>query len=94
MIIESKSLKINDEDSLLDFVLEMYGKDRECSILFEYILFSNLSEDKLKLFIEQFNIEDLNMKIWNSFCKRVFKKDENENKNDNDRYTDVGKGIL
>ena len=68
-IIEDESLKIDDEDSLLNFILELYLEDDKYSILFEYVQFLNVSEETLIKFINKFNVEHINSGIWNSICR-------------------------
>lgn len=81
-IIESifghQKLRLHDEDSLLEFILELYFEDDKFSVLFEYVIFKNVSEEELKKFVSQFDIEFLNSKIWKSVCQRFFSTNENE----------------
>lgn len=46
-IIRSKNLKIQDEDELFDKLFKLYEEDRAYGSLFEYILFSNISEENI-----------------------------------------------
>ena len=55
-IIQTESLKIKDEDSLFSFIFSLFEKDQSYSVLFEHILFPNLSEKSLELFISTFSI--------------------------------------
>lgn len=70
-IISNDSLRMNNEDSLLEFVLSLYEDDHSYSSLFEYVQFSNVSEDSLYSFVDVFEIENINGKIWNSICNRL-----------------------
>ena len=70
-ILSNESLKLRDEDSLLDFILSLYEDNCEYSVLFEYVQFSNISENYLISFIQKFDIEYINEKIWNSICYRL-----------------------
>lgn len=72
-IIQADSLKIADEDSLLQFLIEVYEENPSCSFLFENVIFSNVTEKVLKEFINVFSIENLNSQIWSSICRRLFK---------------------
>lgn len=82
-IISNENLKLKDEDSLLNFILELYQIDNKFSILFEYVIFSNVEESLLETFIEKFNIEDLNKQIWNSICNRLLHSNHDSINNDN-----------
>lgn len=70
-IISRESLKITDEDSLLDFILELYVKDKRYATLLSKVLFCNLNEYSIKKFIKIFSFKDLNLEIWNSICLRL-----------------------
>lgn len=72
-ILRSESLKLDEEDTLLSFILDLYKQDDKYSNLFEYVEFINLSEKSLQDFINNFSIDNLNSKIWKSICKRLFK---------------------
>lgn len=71
-ILSSPDLQISDEDSFLNFAIEMYLTDRSYSDLFEYVLFNNVSENSIASFISTFSIDDLNVNIWKSICTRFF----------------------
>ncbi|KAK8871617.1 hypothetical protein M9Y10_007352 [Tritrichomonas musculus] len=86
-IINNENLKLHDEDSLLEFVLELYSKDENSYELFEYILFNNISEEMIEKFIDKFSIEYLNLGIWRSICQRLLGKE----KSGIDRYTEKAK---
>lgn len=88
-IICNDDLKIREEDDLLEFVMSFYEKDRRFSILFEYVLFENVSEEKLKRFVKEFYVDDINGKVWNAFCRHLFVSESNSRKDKEDkRYTD------
>lgn len=71
LIIHNENLKLEDEDSLLYFLLKLYENDHSCSSLFEYVSFSNVSKKLLQDFIDQFELDDLNVKVWKSICTRL-----------------------
>lgn len=70
-ILQNKYLKLSDEDSLLQFILYLYENNHSYSVLFEYVQFSNVSNDSLQLFIKLFEVNDINQPIWNSICCRL-----------------------
>lgn len=70
LILNNKSLKLRDEDSLLEFILSLYEEKSAYSVLFEYVQFTHISENSLLEFFEKFEIQYLNEKIWNSICYR------------------------
>lgn len=79
-IIENEKLRINDEDSLMNFILSLYEDDRSYSFLFESVLFFNISKDTLEKFINEFDIEDLNHIIWQSICNILIRPNINTKK--------------
>lgn len=68
-IINVPTLKIEEEDNLFNFILELYSKDHQYSSLFEHVIFQNLSEKALSEFIDHFNIEFMNTSLWKNICK-------------------------
>ena len=62
-ILNKETLRVNDEDSLLLFLLSLYEEDHSYSVLFESVLFSNVSDEVLKKFLEIFEFNDLNYTI-------------------------------
>lgn len=70
-ILREKKFQLEDEDSLLLFINELYKESEEYSILFEYVEFEELTENVLKEFIDTFSIENLNICIWNKICERL-----------------------
>ena len=73
-VLKSEKLQIEDEDSLLSFVLEMYESDHSHSHLFEHVVFSNVSVDKMCEFTRVFDIDDVNGNVWLAICGRLNRK--------------------
>ena len=71
-IINNENLKLHDEDSLLNFLLEIYSKDDRFCSLFEYVIFNNVSKEMMEKFIQQFDINHMNLSIWKTICQRLF----------------------
>ncbi|KAK8841528.1 hypothetical protein M9Y10_027149 [Tritrichomonas musculus] len=70
-IIDSEQLKISEEDSLLDFVLNLYAEDHSYSDLLSSVLFYNLSEKSIEKFVKTIEFEDVNQHTWRSVCERL-----------------------
>lgn len=83
-ILSNESLRIHDEDELFKFVSEIYKENRNNFFLFDFVIFSNLNEESLHNFIEEFNYDDMDEVIWKSFCSLIKKSDVNSN--DSERY--------
>lgn len=56
-IIRNSSLQLEEEDSLIEYVLDLYKSDSKYSILYEYVEFKNVKVEYLKKFIEEFDID-------------------------------------
>lgn len=72
MILKNDNLTLNDEDSILEFILELYKKDHSNSNLFENVLFINVSEEKLREFVNEIKVEYINDRVFQSICQRFF----------------------
>ena len=59
-ILSNPNLVIESEDKLLNFINELYLKSNEYSILYEYILFSNVQSSSINDFLTVFDFNDLN----------------------------------
>ena len=77
-IISNNKLKILNEKELFDIVLTFYIKSKEYSILFSYINFLNLPRKCIQEFKEKFDINDLNISIWENICSRLEQDISNE----------------
>lgn len=89
MILFNSKLVVNDEDSLLSFINQLYEKDSSFSVLFGAVHFINVSKLILEEFLGEFKIEDLDTNIWKSISYRLMHfedkdkdKDKNNIKND------------
>lgn len=47
LILSNKNLQASNEDQLFNFINNLYEKDRKYSFLYEYVIFSNVSEISL-----------------------------------------------
>lgn len=92
IILHHNSLKLQNEDSLLEFILSLYKKDRLYFPLFECIIFSNVTKERFERFLDEFEFGDLNLPIWHSICECIkhskFKKLNLNDDNRNNRYLD------
>lgn len=91
-ILMSDSLKIEDEDSLMRFALSLYEQDQKYSVLFEYVLFHNVSEHLLKTFISQFDLQCINQRIWGKICSRLLRSTIQIN-HKSSRYSKSGENL-
>lgn len=83
--MQSDSLNLESEDSLLELVISKYEEDPEkyCHF-FENIKFENLTEDSIEKFIGVFRIEDISTQTWRNICRLLL---PNKMKGDSfDRY--------
>ena len=70
-VIKNSKLRLEDEESLFELILGLYEEDREYSSLFEYVEFKHLKSESVNEFIDQFDIEYLNIGTWQSICERL-----------------------
>ncbi|OHS94316.1 hypothetical protein TRFO_11169 [Tritrichomonas foetus] len=68
-IITNQNLVVKSEDYLLNFILSLKRIDQ--SQLFQYINFQNLSASSMQKFVSNFDMESMNISIWNSLCNRL-----------------------
>lgn len=82
-IISNEFLKIDNEDSLLEFILDLYQIDNKYSVLFEKVIFNNVTLETFNKFINEFEVENINSCIWSGIRERILSKQTIEI---NDRY--------
>lgn len=75
-ILANPKLRVNKEETVLNFVLKMYEKQ---SCLFQYVLVQNLSLEGLRAFIDAIQLSDINIKTWHNICERLFSEHEDTN---------------
>ena len=64
LIMSNHHLRLRNEDSLLEFILTLYATNQDYSTLFEHVIFSNLKQNSINTFIEQFHIDSLDRNTW------------------------------
>lgn len=77
LLLSSPSLKIDDEDSLYDFVRSRSENDVRFMSLFEFIQFEYLSVDRVEdfaSFTQEFLLENMNSRIWTRICDRLIQE--------------------
>lgn len=70
-IIDHPKLRVQSEDQLLEFINELYSKDQSFSYLYDFVLFSNVTSNKIKDFLEIFDINNITQNIWRSLSFRI-----------------------
>lgn len=98
-ILLSKELVISDEDSLLKFLLKrrsyilqnqlnenQEGRNEEDLFFFHYIHFECLSEEGIKLFLNEIDIDEINHLTWESLKKRLIMPTQSESRRNNKFY--------
>lgn len=106
MIISNSHLKLDSEDSLLDFVLRIFqkesedgkkaneGKGDELSIIefYEKVDFAGLSENRLLEFLDDFDVNEMSTCLWIKFYQGLVMKANPKAKLNKERY--VNKDIF
>lgn len=77
-IIKSDSLILEEEDSLLNFIIDLYKKDQIYSDLFEYVYFANVKEETLEEFVNCFSLDYINSGIWMKIFQRLIHSKQNQ----------------
>ena len=93
-IISNENLVIESEDSLYEFIKELFKerKENESEIdkmsFLEEIEFTRLSEDKFNDFIENFSSGEMTGRLWKKLCKCFYTNMKKSSTNDvkNCRY--------
>ena len=91
-IISNEKLKLTNEDQLFNFIFEFYNQQNsnsnsnEITKFFGYLIFSNLSEETMKIFIDNFDYNELDHETWKSLTNRLTKPILNQNSEPTKRY--------
>ena len=75
-IFTSKQIKISNEDQIIQFVNELYSQNSMYSILYETVLFENVTTEVIEQFISIYDINDITKSTWNRLSKRLSKEIE------------------
>ncbi|KAK8840841.1 hypothetical protein M9Y10_027668 [Tritrichomonas musculus] len=79
-IISNENLKINSEDSLLDFIDKIFADQNEqeekSDILsfYEKVNFLNLTDSKFQEFIKNFNASEMTNSFWQKICDYIYNR--------------------
>lgn len=96
-IISNDKLKLESEDSLLDFILQMENDDDD-SIPFvtflEKINVKNLSEEKFREFIQNLNPSEMTNNLWSNLCRKFLETDSSSDSTENRYEKPSGKPVL
>ena len=67
-IFENSKLHLRNENQLLNIVNYLYKKDPKYSVLYGYIIFTNVDLDEIDEFIQIFDVNDITTDIWQSIA--------------------------
>lgn len=87
-ILSNDKLKVNSEESILDFVLSIYQETQHENNLIKYIMVQNLSLQALHKFVDSIELSDINIKTWGNICSRLF-AEEQPQKDTKGRYMTI-----
>lgn len=82
-IFGNPKLKLRDEDQLITIINELYSKESKYAVLYSFVYFSNVGENKIEEFVEIYNISDITQETWSSITRRLtqqIQKDLNKNR--------------
>lgn len=81
-IIFNEKLQLNSEDQLLNFINHLYKSDSKYSILYEAVLFENVTKERMKEFTQIYKCKYMTNGTWNRLLKRLELEVVNEKKDD------------
>ena len=90
LLLSSPSLKIEDEDSLYDFVRSRSEKDLRFTSLFEFVYFEYLTVDRIEdfsSFVRENFLENISSGIWRQICRRLILEAKTNETNPNSDTT-------
>ena len=70
-ILSSGNLRVASEDEVVEFINELYLKDREFSSLYCYVYFSNVTSKCMRSFVEKVSLDNITSETWNSLSVRL-----------------------
>ncbi|KAK8857589.1 hypothetical protein M9Y10_015994 [Tritrichomonas musculus] len=70
-IIKNEKLKLESEDSLVEFLIELYERKKESAFLFEYVYFNEISKETIEKFVDAFSIEYMTSGVWKSISMKL-----------------------
>lgn len=80
-VVKNKDLKLNNEDQLLKFIIELTKENDENSILYDYVEFKQVSDDELINFMNNFSLDFITNNIFKNIIGRSIQKETNQNTN-------------
>ncbi|KAK8860504.1 hypothetical protein M9Y10_012169 [Tritrichomonas musculus] len=70
-ILSNDQLRLENEDQLLNFINKLYSKNSMYSILYEKVMFTNVSSKYMNEFVELFDFNDISSQTWINLCMRL-----------------------
>ncbi|KAK8887461.1 hypothetical protein M9Y10_038506 [Tritrichomonas musculus] len=90
-ILNNDQIQLNSEDQLLNFVNNLYKSDSKYSILYETVLFENISSESIKEFTAIYDSDDMDRGTWLRLSKRLECEIQNKNSEEKHRYREKPK---
>ena len=70
-IVSNDQLRLKSEDQLLKFINQFYSNNSEYTILYETVLFSNVSSEAMKEFVYTYDASEMSRGTWKELSKRL-----------------------
>ncbi|KAK8888373.1 hypothetical protein M9Y10_039443 [Tritrichomonas musculus] len=70
-IISNDHFQLNSEDELLHFINRLYSRDRRFSVMYETVLFTNVTSDAMSEFLSAYDPNDITVASWIAVSKRL-----------------------
>lgn len=92
-IINNKKLQLKSENQLLKFINKLYSNNSQYSVLYEAVVFNEVSSKAMNEFIQAFDMNDITSETWRKISNRLTQKIElkYEVKSKIKRYRQQGK---
>ena len=90
-IFSNDQLQLKNEDELLKFINKLYTTDETYSILYETVLFENVSVESICEFVSIFDSEMMTCDTWKRLTVRLCKEINDDTTDDRKRYTEKKK---
>ncbi|KAK8898307.1 hypothetical protein M9Y10_000590 [Tritrichomonas musculus] len=88
-ILKNDHLILKNEDQLLKIINTLYSENSKYSILYETVLFSNVSAESMKEFVTIFDMNEMTFDLWEGLSKRLCEELKNNKNNDQNRYKKI-----
>ena len=92
-ILEHPKLRLRNEDQLVEFINRLFETDHKYSILYDSVIFLNVSSDQMSNFISTIEQDYITSDTWRHLCQRLSRNINYENDSKIKRYITIEKNF-